>query len=139
MFKPRQSEMAEEALAKTKRIGLIGENAAADFLKTSGFRIRHRNYTVGKSEIDLIAENSETYILCEVKARIQEYGVPSRYGRPASAVTKEKQRNLMQAAAAFAARHRNEGKRFRFDVIEVYLAKDETVTHVHHIPNAFTR
>ncbi len=138
-MKRNPTSEAAEALFKTKRIGLIGENAAAVFLKKNGFRVIKRNYTVGKSEIDLIAENQETFILCEVKTRVQEYGVPSPYGRPASAVTKEKQRNLMQAAAAFAARHKNAGKRFRFDVIEVYLSKDETVSHVHHIPNAFTR
>ena len=127
------------ALEKKKRIGHIGENAAAVFLSENGCRILARNYTVGKNEIDIIAEDKEHFIFCEVKSRIQQYGVPSLYGRPASAVTKEKQQNVIAAAASFAARHRNAGKRFRFDVIEVYLDEKETVSHIHHIPNAFTR
>ena len=139
MFKRKTENDCLESLSKTKRIGLIGEKAAAAFLTENGCRILARNYTVGKNEIDIIAEDKEHFIFCEVKARIQKYGVPSPYGRPASAVTKEKQQNVIAAAASFAARHRNAGKRFRFDVIEVYLDENEAVSHIHHIPNAFTR
>ena len=128
-----------DLLTKKQRIGLIGEEAAAKFLRENGFRITARNYFVGKDEIDIIAENQELYIFCEVKTRIQQYGKPTLFGRPASAVTAEKQKNIIHAGSAFAARHKNNGKRFRFDVIEVYLSEKETVTYIHHIQGAFSR
>ena len=135
----RRAQENAAVLSKTNRIGQIGEDAATAFLSKKGFRILARNYTVGKNEIDIIAQDREHFVFCEVKARIQEYGVPSPFGRPASAVTKEKQRNLIQAAQSFALRHRKDGKRFRFDVIEVYLTAEEAVSHIHHIENAFMR
>ena len=117
--------------------GAVGENAAADYLRKAGYRILQVNYQAAGYEIDLIAENANYFIFCEVKARRARYGEPSPYGRPASAVTKEKQANIIAASRGFVRRHLSKGKRFRYDVIEVYLNTDGTVGHVHHIENAF--
>ena len=63
---------------------------------------------------------------------------PAPYGRPARAVTKEKRDHMKQAAAYFMRRYRKSGKRFRFDIIEVYLSDDYKVLHLHHLKSAFT-
>ena len=118
-------------------IGWRGEDVAADFLKKKGYKILERNYRVYKNEIDIIASDDRYFVFCEVKARKQTYGLPTPYGRPASAVTKEKQKHLIAAAQAFARHHMKDGKRFRFDVIEIYLNADGSVGHIHHIENAF--
>lgn len=118
--------------------GKFGEDAAADFLKKNGYKILCRNYTSGKNEIDIIAENREYIVFCEVKARKMEYGKPSPYGRPASAVTPEKQRHLISAARGVAFRMRKKEKKYRFDVIEIYLSEEGKITHIHHIENAFS-
>jgi putative endonuclease len=120
------------------KVGTVGENAACHFYITRGFTILHRNIKIGDGELDIVAENKEFVIFCEVKARIASYGVPSPYGRPAAAVTKEKRRHLIQAASFFERKYRNKEKRFRFDVIEVYLTPDLEVEHIHHIRNAFS-
>lgn len=135
VFSPPGAEKRTERQKK----GAFGEEIAAEYLEKKGFHVLYRNYRVGKDEIDLIAEDKVRYIFCEVKTRVQQYGVPSFYGRPGRAVDREKQRNLIHASASFSARHQRDGKRFRFDVIEVYLNKDGSVGHVHHIENAFTR
>jgi len=121
------------------RVGIAGENAAATFYYKKGFDILLRNSHVGKSEIDLIAEDKECIVFCEVKARIADPDHPSPFGRPAAAVTPEKQRFLIRAAGSYVRRYRKREKKFRFDVIEVYLTPKLKVKHLHHIRNAFTR
>ena len=123
--------------SNTTLIGSHGEDAAVEYLKKKGYKIVKRNYRIYKNEIDIIAENQEYFVFCEVKARKQVYGESSPYGRPASAVTKEKQRHLISVARVFARHHLKDGKRFRFDVIEIYLNTDGSVGHIHHIENAF--
>ena len=121
------------------REGRIGEDAAARYLWRRGYRIIDRNFMSGKNEIDIIAKKKKTYVLCEVKSRIQAYGEDAPYGRPASAVDDDKKRHLIAAATTFEARHRREGMRYRFDVIEVYLTPDCRISHIHHMENAFMR
>ncbi|MBO5755605.1 MAG: YraN family protein [Clostridia bacterium] len=117
----------------------MGEAYAADLLREKGYLIVKRNYSVGKSELDLVAENEETFAICEVKTRIQEYGAPSRYGLPSRAVTKEKRRHLLPASSLFCRKHQGVGKPFRFDVIEVYLNKDLSLGHIEHYENLWMK
>ena len=121
------------------RGGRIGEDAAARYLIRHGYRIEERNFVSGKNEIDIIAFKNKTYVFCEVKARVQEYGVDSPYGCPASAVTDDKKRHLISAAMTFERKHLRERMAYRFDVIEVYLTPTLRVAHIHYIKNAFTR
>lgn len=114
-----------------------GENAAADYLKQKGYRILHRNYLSAGYEIDIIAECADYFVFCEVKARRQVFGEPSRFGRPASAVTRDKQQKIIAASRPFVRRHALGGKRFRYDVIEIYLTEDGKIGHIHHMENAF--
>ena len=126
-------------LPKHLREGRIGEDAATRYLIRHGYRIKERNFISGKNEIDIIAFKKNTYVFCEVKSRVQEYGVDSPFGCPASAVNADKQRHLSAAAMTFERRHAREGALFRFDVIEVYLTPSCKISRIHHIENAFTR
>lgn len=121
------------------REGRIGEDAAARYLFRHGYAIVARNFVSGKNEIDIIAEKKGTYVFCEVKSRVMPYTEDAPFGRPACAVTEDKQRHLISAAMSFEQKHRKEGKFFRFDVIEVYLTKDLKISHIHHMENAFMR
>ncbi|MBE6568234.1 MAG: YraN family protein [Ruminococcaceae bacterium] len=121
------------------RGGRIGEDAAARYLFLHGYRIHERNFVSGKNEIDIIAEKNNTYVFCEVKTRMQDFGEDAPFGRPAAAVNAAKQRNLIAAATTFEGRHRREGKFYRFDVIEVYVTPAYRVSHICHMESAFTR
>lgn len=115
--------------------GKKGERYASEYMEKKGYRIVARNYAVGKSEIDFIAENEEIFVFCEVKARIQTYGAPARHGPPSRAVTKQKRHYLLPAASLFCRKHKAAGKPFRFDVIEIYLNKDLSLGYVNHYEN----
>ena len=121
------------------RSGRIGEDAATRYLLLHGYRICERNFFSGKNEIDIIAFKENTYVFCEVKSRVQNYGDDPPFGRPASVVNAAKQRCLIAAATTFEERHRRENKFYRFDIIEVYLTPEYKVSHICHMESAFSR
>lgn len=125
-------------LTPKRRVGNLGERAAEKFLRKKGYRIRRRNYEAAGHEIDLIAETKEVRVFVEVKTRTAGRLSPKE-ARPASAVTKEKQRAIISAAKYYAA-FQESTKRMRFDVIEVYLretARGHTVEKIDHLIGAF--
>ena len=126
-----------KVFTRQRKIGNFGEAAAAKLLKKKGYKILERNYVAFSSEIDIIAENKTTLAFIEVKTRTVEKENP-REARPASAVTPDKQRKIINAAKCYIATHRTE-KRISLDVIEVYLTSDGRKGSVIHIENAFNR
>lgn len=118
--------------------GRAGEDAAARYLKEKGYRIVARNVRIGHLETDIIAENKTHILFVEVKSRTATEAL-SRYGRPASAVNRQKAENLLSCAQAYLLSHPTE-KQPRIDVIEVYFEKsgsDRTVPGgIVHMENA---
>ncbi len=115
--------------------GVYGEKIAENYLEEQGYTIKERNYRVGKSEIDLIACKDCFVAFVEVKTRTRSPN-STEWGRPADAVDREKQRYLIRAARSYVRRC-PPPCRFRFDVIEVYLAEDKSVLRIKHIQSAF--
>ena len=123
---------------KNRRIGDIGEDAAAKLLKRKKFKIIERNYVAVNHEVDIIAENREMQIFVEVKCRVVK---DDSDVRPAEAVDKDKMRAIIKAASYYAAFNPSEKKK-RFDVVEVYLKESRgklSVLKTNHIEGAFTR
>ena len=106
--------------SKTK-IGQYGEDFAAAFFMQKGYRIVHRNFRVGHLEADLICENETHLLFVEVKSRT-DFGAPSKYGRPAAAVDRKKQENLLALVKKYLFLYPTE-KKPRIDVAEVYLLR----------------
>ena len=125
----------------TKDIGAIGENAAVKILKKSRYKILARNIHISHNELDIVAlhKKSEMIVFIEVKTRSVGDDLYSPFGTPGDAVTKQKQVRTIQAARGYL----NANPRFnkyqpRFDVIEVYLAKEnKKVINTNHFENAF--
>lgn len=108
--------------------GRRSERLACRYLRKKGFRLIERNYRSGRHEIDLVMRDGDTTVFVEVKARSS-----TDFGRPAEFVTAAKRRFLLLAAEAYLLENRLSGRPARFDVIEVYLPKQDIV----HIENAF--
>ena len=49
--------------------GALGEQAAVDYLRRNGFMIVERNYRIGYSEVDIIAQRYDELHFVEVKTR----------------------------------------------------------------------
>lgn len=116
--------------------GNRGESIAAAHLEAQGYTVIGRNVHLGHEEIDLIARRDGTVAFVEVKARTDTDA--ARFGRPARAVTYQKQRHLIAAAEAYLRRHPGLGVP-RMDVIEVYLDADGNPRRVVHMRGAFMK
>ena len=100
-------------------IGDIGEDYAARYLRKNKYKILERNYAQSDAEIDIIAENREYIVFIEVKARTLGRENPCE-PRPASSVTPDKQKKIINCAKYYLATY-PKNKKVRFDVIEVLL------------------
>lgn len=111
------------------KLGPKGEEIAAGYLLQKGYMIRHRNWRSGRTEIDIIAENSRFVVFAEVKTRSADYHV-----HPADAVNVPKQRTLIFAASNYIDTY-GITKEARFDIITVIIS--ETGCEIDHIEAAY--
>lgn len=106
--------------------GLSGEMQAERTLCGKGMTVLARRFRAETGEIDLILQDGETIVFCEVKARPK-----GKAGDGLMAVTPDKQRRMTRAALAFLAQREWMERPVRFDVVEI------TSGGVWHVPNAF--
>ena len=109
--------------------GSKGEAIAADYLKTRGFELLEQNYRSGKSEIDLIAKESEVLVFVEVKARTS-----SLYGNPEDFVDEAKAAKIIEGAENYIDKINWKGA-IRFDIISILLRSG--TPQVAHFKDAF--
>ncbi len=114
-----------------KEIGNIGETLACAYLEAKGYTILCRNYIAPHGEIDIVAQDGERTVFCEVKTRTVSVHL-QKYGRPARAVNTKKWSHLFSAGKSYLHAH-PEAQKPRLDVIEVYLdpqrKKAEKICH----------
>lgn len=112
-----------------QHLGKKGENLAVKFLKKKGYNILKQNHRIGRAEIDIIAESSDSTVFIEVKTRSS-----LEYGYPESFVSKKQEGMLIEAADMYI--FKNEPiKPIRFDIIAILLVKKET--EIMHFEDAF--
>lgn len=119
-------------MAQHNDTGNKGEEMAVGFLKNKGFHILETNWRIEKWEVDVIAEDkrNDERVFVEVKTRFGE-----DFGNPADAVTRKKQRYLINAANLYASKFDYTGK-MRFDVICIYMQNGKNPV-IEHIEDAF--
>lgn len=108
-------------------LGKEGEQAAVGYLEGCGFRILDRNWRCADGEIDIVAAEGRTLVVCEVKTRSG-----TRFGTPLDAVGRAKRRRLRRLAALWLVAHGVRFDQIRIDVVG--LLRDDaggfTVEHV---------
>jgi putative endonuclease len=117
-------------VSKHSKIGIKGEQIAANFLLNKGYIILHRNWRSGKKEIDIIATKDDVVAIIEIKTRTN-----FDFGFPEEAVNRNKQRFLKSAAEAFI----NDNPQYpiiRFDIVSI-LIEGEQVKEIVHFEEAF--
>lgn len=124
-----------------RETGTRYEKIAGACLEEKGCRILEYNYRCKCGEIDIIAEDGEYLVFCEVKYRGSD-----RKGHPSEAVDYAKQRVISKSALYYITVHHMEDRPCRFDVIscegipEVELLKessDMSGLEIIHYENAF--
>lgn len=102
-------------------LGALGEEIAAEYLRSIGYTLREKNVRQGRDEIDLIAWDPEDQVLVfvEVKTRTEK----TREGfHPEMNAAAEKRRKLRRSARRWVADHQFEGG-YRIDLVCVQEGK----------------
>jgi putative endonuclease len=105
--------------------------AALSYLKEQGFRILARDWRSRLGQIDIVAEDGETLVLIEVKARRG-----TGFGTPEEAVDERKRRKLRMLLELYRAQTHRQKQPCRIDVIGLMMDAAMTVTKTEHIRDA---
>lgn len=109
-----------------KEVGRIGEDIAADYLGSLGYRILDRNWNCRYGELDIVAlsppfHSKQFIVVAEVKTRRTDI-----CGSPLEAVTDRKLAHLRRAAFLWLDAHPHFPHHpMRIDVIGISLHEDE--------------
>jgi putative endonuclease len=109
-------------------VGKYGEQRAVEYLQERGHEIVARNWRCSEGELDIVAQEGDVLVFCEVKTRS---GLA--FGDPAEAVTADKIQRIRRLALRWLATNQRLGKvrDLRFDVIAVVRMRDRvTVRHL---------
>lgn len=117
-------------MAAHNETGRMGEKIAKRFLVDGGYEILDENWTIGKSEVDIIAFKDGVISFVEVKTRSSD-----AHGEPETFVDERKVSQLAYAAEEYIEIMDHKGE-VRFDIISILLSKDST-HQLEHIEDAF--
>lgn len=95
-----------------RKIGSDAEDLAGRYLKTKGFKILEKNYTIRGGEIDIVAIDRDFLVFVEVKARFSR-----EYGLPQEAITPWKIKSLKKTALFFITQKKLDKLPCRFDLL----------------------
>ena len=109
-------------------VGKKGEELAQEFLKKQGYKILETNKHFSKfCEIDIIAEDKNTLVFCEVKTRKTDI-----CGSPFEAITKSKYQNIKKGVF-FYLQENPKYKKFRIDAVSIILEPKLEIKHLKNI------
>ena len=112
-------------------LGDRGENVAAKYLRTQGFKIIERNFRCATGEIDIVARDGKTLVFVEVKTRLSDDDVT-----PEEQVHGHKQHQVTKAARFYLTRYGHPQPPARFDVIAIVWPQGRE-PQIRHTTDAF--
>ncbi len=118
--------------ANPQRFGRYCEWLALFLLMVKGYRLRHRNWSGGGGELDLVMKSGRDIVFVEVKARSGD-----AYGGAVGALNLAKRRNLTRAASAYLSRFDLWDSGCRFDLVTVERGNSILKWRLRHFKNAF--
>ena len=108
-----------------RQLGEYGERLACRYLTDIGFTIVERNWRCARGELDIIATDGTSLVICEVKTRRSD-----AFGAPFEAVTPTKARRLRRLAGLWLEqsprrpRGSGTGVDLRIDVVSILKTGD---------------
>ena len=109
-------------------LGKKGESLAQEYLIKKGYKILETNKRFSRfCEIDIIAQDKETLVFCEVKTRRNNV-----CGTPFEAITKSKYQNIKKGIF-FYIQENPSYKNFRIDAIAIVMEPKFEIKHLKNI------
>lgn len=99
---------------RTAALGDYGERLAARYLREQGFEVLDTKWRCRDGEIDIVAVDGATVVVCEVKTRRHE-----AFGHPRESVTVRKLARLRRLAAQWLRRQQRTFDDIRIDVVTI--------------------
>jgi putative endonuclease len=118
-------------LSPSQAFGQLAEALAEQMLRKKGYRIVEKNLRLAGGELDLIAENQDTLVFIEVKARRGD-----KFGGAPYAISTRKKQQIIKLALCYLTKHQLTNTQCRFDAILVMGIQDQS-PQVTHIEQAF--
>jgi putative endonuclease len=115
-----------------KEIGNYCEGLAKEYLQKNKYIILDCNFRNFLGEIDIICFQDNVLVIVEVKGRYNY-----DYGLPKESINLSKQKLIIKVTNSYIYYKRLININIRFDVIEVYLNKQDTLFKIDHIEDAF--
>lgn len=112
-------------------LGRLAEMKAANYMRKKGYTLLNHSYKSRFGEIDLIMMDKKNIVFVEVKARNE-----NSIAMPREFVDENKQRKIATTASIYLSQN-NIKEQPRFDVIEIYMDKNE-IKSIKHLENAFS-
>jgi putative endonuclease len=108
-------------------VGRYGEDVAVRHLTGEGLVVLQRNWRCPQGEIDVVARDGRTLVVCEVKTRRS-----LRFGGPLEGVTPAKAARLRRLAVRYLEATGSSGVPVRIDLVGVLLRRSgaPAVEHV---------
>lgn len=106
----------------TVSAGKIGEDAAIKLLQSNGYNIIARNFRSKVGELDIVAIESNSLVIVEVKTRWSK-----EFGTPEEAITPRKLRLIMRTAEYFKLTHPKTPDLMRIDAVAIEVEGDRIV------------
>ena len=124
--------MADRVLTKKQALGMRAEQLATDYLERRGYAILARNWRRPEGELDLVVGAEGLCVFVEVRSR-----TGAERGHPLETVDARKRARVIRAARMYIDEERPQAAVFRFDVVGVTFALDESPPELVHVEDAF--
>ncbi len=124
--------MADGVLSKRLALGQRAEELVASYLEGLGYQVVARNWRRPEGELDLVVSKDGLCVFVEVRSRT---GIER--GHALETVDRRKRSQIRRAARLYIDEERPLAAVFRFDVVGVTFALDDTPPDLIHVENAF--
>lgn len=112
-----------------RNTGFLGEKVAVETLVNKGYEILERNFSNKFGEIDIIAQNKNTLVFVEVKAK---KGID--FGLPEEMINANKLRRIQKMAAVYLG---GRSVLCRIDVVAIVFSSKNEVLRLNHYENVY--
>ena len=124
--------MADRVVSKRLALGQRAESMAARYLEDLGYTLLARNWRRPEGELDLVVGKEGLCVFVEVRSR-----TGTERGHPLETVDARKRSRVRKAARLYLNEERPTAAVFRFDVVGVTFALDDSPPEIVHIEDAF--
>ena len=112
--------------ARNEAVGAYGERVAAAHLRAQGMAVLSTNWRCKYGEVDIVARDGNTLVICEVKTRTS-----TDYGDPLEAIDQRKADRLRRLGARWLLAHDCHPDDIRIDLVGVQAPRGRPVEVEH--------